>query len=56
MSALTVLQVCGTVILALAYLLGSDGSTTSTVIGVGQLLAGVGMAVGARMEARRRRG
>lgn len=37
MSALTVLQVCGvgTVILALAYLLGSDGSTTSTVIGAG---------------------
>jgi hypothetical protein len=32
MSALTVLQVCGVgiVILALAYLLGSDGNTTST--------------------------
>jgi len=54
MSALTVLQACGvgTVMLGLAYLLVTDGAA-STVIGVGQVVVGVVMAVSARVAARR---
>ncbi len=58
MSALRVVQISGILLalLAVASVVVSDRSTTSFVLGGGQLLAGICMAVGARVEERSRKG